>query len=48
MAWQIGVDVGGTFTDLPALDRRENPAAAPFPPPANSDGYRRRCPVESR
>ena len=21
MAWQIGVDVGGTFTDLLALDR---------------------------
>jgi N-methylhydantoinase A/oxoprolinase/acetone carboxylase beta subunit len=44
MAWQVGVDVGGTFTDLLALDpehlsttaRDRLPVAVSFSPPTSA------------
>src|SRR3984893_3912016 len=42
MGWQIGVDVGGTFTDLPALDPARGGfrlAKGPLNPEARSVGF---------
>ena len=38
MTWQIGVDVGGTFTDLLALDPEAVSSASPrcYRPPSTS------------